>query len=67
MSKIDSSALKSVIGNYQDPLAVLEHGEHLKSIIGCAYNSTIRLGCGVRGDIEVEFCAVSKCDRYIFD
>jgi hypothetical protein len=67
MSKIDSGALKSVSGNYQDPLAVLEHGENLKSIIGGAHNSTIRLGGSVTGDIEVELCAVSKCNRYIFD
>jgi hypothetical protein len=67
MSKIDSGALKSVSGNYQDPLAVLEDGEHLKSIICGAYSSTIRLGCSVAGDIEVELCSVSECNRYIFD
>jgi len=64
VGKIDSGTLESVIGDYQDPLAILEDGERFKTVICGAYNSPLRLRYGIRRDIEGKFCAIPKCNRY---
>lgn len=60
MSKIDSCALKAVIGDYQNPLTILENSESLESIVGRTNDRTVRLRRGIRGDIEVEFRAIAE-------